>query len=105
VLLEELERTVATARWRTQRVVNTELLALYWRLGHTVLTRQQTEGWGTRVIDRLAADLRAAFPDMRGLSRRNVVYMRTFAAAFPRRSRNSLLRDCRGGTSPCCSTN
>jgi hypothetical protein len=45
--------------------------------------RQHAEGWGTRVIDRLATDLRAAFPQMRGLSRRNLVYMRTFAAAYP----------------------
>ncbi len=82
-LLEDLKRTVAAARWRTQRTVNTELLTLYWRLGDAVLQRQHAEGWGTRVIDRLATDLRAAFPDMRGLSRRNLVYMRTFAAAYP----------------------
>ncbi len=82
-LLEDLKRTVAGARWRAQRAVNTELLGLYWRLGHAILSRQQAEGWGTRVIDRLSADLRAAFPGMRGLSQRNLVYMRTFAAAFP----------------------
>jgi len=82
-LLEDLKRTVAGARWRAQRAVNTDLLGLYWRLGHTILSRQQAEGWGTRVIDRLSADLRAAFPEMRGLSRRNLIYMRTFAAAFP----------------------
>jgi len=74
---------VASSRWRAQRAVNTELLGLYWRLGHAILNRQQVEGWGTRVIDRLSSDLRAAFPDMRGLSQRNLVYMRTFAAAFP----------------------
>jgi predicted nuclease of restriction endonuclease-like (RecB) superfamily len=81
-LLEDLKRTVAGARWHAQRAVNTELLRLYWRLGRAILSRQQAEGWGTRVIDRLAADLRAAFPEMRGLSQRNLVYMRTFAAAF-----------------------
>ncbi len=59
------------------------MLALYWQLGDAVLQRQHAEGWGTRVIDRLATDLRAAFPQMRGLSRRNLVYMRTFAAAYP----------------------
>jgi predicted nuclease of restriction endonuclease-like (RecB) superfamily len=81
-LLEQLKRTVATARWQAQRVVNTELLRLYWRLGSTVLERQREEGWGTRVIDRLATDLRAAFPDMRGLSRSNLKYMRQMAAAW-----------------------
>jgi len=50
-LLADLKATVQAARWQAQRVVNTELLRLYWRLGHTVLQRQQAEGWGTRVID------------------------------------------------------
>ena len=82
-LLEDLKSAVAAARWRAQRVVNTELLGLYWRIGHTILSRQQDEGWGTRVIDRLSTDLRAAYPDMRGLSQRNLVYMRSFAASWP----------------------
>jgi len=81
-LLEQLKRTVAAARWQAQRVVNTELLGLYWRLGNTVLQRQHEEGWGTRTIDRLATDLRAAFPEMRGLSRSNLHYMRQMAAAW-----------------------
>jgi len=82
-LLEELKRDVTAARWRAQRLVNTELVGLYRRLGHAILDRQRAEGWGTRVIDRLAADLRGAFPAMRGLSARNLVYMRTLAAAYP----------------------
>jgi len=82
-LLDDLKRAVGEARWRAQRVVNAELLALYWRIGHTILDRQDAEGWGTRVIDRLSRDLRAAYPEMRGLSQRNLVYMRSFAAAFP----------------------
>ena len=58
-LLEQLKLTIAAARWHAQRVVNTELLRLYSRLGNAVLARQREEGWGTRVIDRLATDLRA----------------------------------------------
>lgn len=82
-LLEDLKRTVAAARWQAQRVVHTELLHLYWQIGRAILDRQHTEGWGTRVIDRLATDLRAAFPEMRGLSRSNLFYMRALAAAWP----------------------
>jgi predicted nuclease of restriction endonuclease-like (RecB) superfamily len=81
-LLDELKRAVGEARWRAQRVVNTELLALYWRIGHTILDRQDAEGWGTRVIDRLSTDLRAAYPEMRGLSRSNIKYMRQMAATW-----------------------
>ena len=82
-LLEELKQAVAQARWRAQRVVNTELLGLYWQIGKTILTRQGVEGWGTRVINRLANDLRAEFPQMRGLSQRNLVHVRTFATTWP----------------------
>jgi predicted nuclease of restriction endonuclease-like (RecB) superfamily len=82
-LLDDLKRAVGEARWRAQRVVNTELLALYWRIGHTILDRQKDEGWGARVIDRLSVDLRAAYPEMRGLSRSNLFYMRSFAASWP----------------------
>ena len=81
-LLAELKAALAAARLRAHRTVNTELLGLYWQIGHAILERQHAEGWGTKVIERLAVDLRAAFQQMRGLSRRNLVYMRTFAAAF-----------------------
>jgi predicted nuclease of restriction endonuclease-like (RecB) superfamily len=47
------------------------------------LERQEREGWGAKIIDRLSADLREAYPDMSGLSLRNLKYMRTFAAAWP----------------------
>ena len=63
---------------------NSALVRLYWDIGRTVLDRQQREGWGAKVIDRLSADLRAAYPDMTGLSPRNLRYMRAFAAAWPK---------------------
>jgi len=83
-LLEQLKTQVRQARIRASRVVNTELLTLYWDLGRAILDRQETEGWGTKVIDRLAVDLRAAFPEMRGLSRSNLKYMRQMASTWPR---------------------
>ncbi len=48
-----------------------------------ILERQERAGWGAKVIDRLAADLREAYPDMKGFSPRNLKYMRAFAAAWP----------------------
>jgi predicted nuclease of restriction endonuclease-like (RecB) superfamily len=56
---------------------------LYWQIGKEILERQETEGWGTKVIDRLSADLYAAFPQMKGFSSRNLKYMRAFAKAYP----------------------
>jgi len=83
-LLATLKEEVRTARLRAHRVVNAELLVLYWTIGKAILDRQAAEGWGTRVINRLADDLRAEFPEMRGLGRSNVHYMRALAAAWPR---------------------
>ena len=59
------------------------MVLLYWDIGRTILARQDKAGWGAKVIDRLSVDLREAFPDMKGLSPRNLKYMRAFAAAWP----------------------
>ncbi len=65
--------------------VNRELVLLYWEIGHAILERQQAEGWGARVIDRLAANLRRAFPALKGFSPRNLKYMQALAEAYPER--------------------
>lgn len=82
-LLERVKLEVQSARTRAALAVNRNLVELYWRLGRLILERQDVENYGTKVIDRLAVDLRAAFPGMRGLGRRNLQYMRSFAAAWP----------------------
>ena len=63
--------------------VNAELIVLCWQIGKQILDRQEKEGWGTKVIDRLSADLHAAFPQMKGFSIRNLKYMRSFAETYP----------------------
>jgi len=82
-LLDQLKAEVRRTQLRAVRRANLELVGLYWRIGKLILERQSQEGWGTQVIDRLAADLKAEFPDMSGLSKRNLTYMRTFASAWP----------------------
>jgi predicted nuclease of restriction endonuclease-like (RecB) superfamily len=79
----ELKQRVERARQRAVASVNRELVALYWQIGRDILDRQQKQGWGAGVVDRLARDLKAAFPDMRGFSPRNLKYMRALAQAFP----------------------
>jgi predicted nuclease of restriction endonuclease-like (RecB) superfamily len=78
----ELKRKIGEARHRASLAVNHELILLYWGIGRDILTRQQQEGWGAKVIDRLADDLRRIFPEMTGLSARNLKYMRAFAVAW-----------------------
>ena len=81
-LLAELKSRVRTAQVRAALSVNRELVALYWDIGRVILQRQQTEGWGAKVVARLAADLRTEFPEMKGFSRPNLLFMRAFAAAW-----------------------
>jgi len=71
-LLEAVKDEIAASRVRAARAVNAELISMYWRIGALILERQAAQGWGARVIERLAADLRASFPGARGLSRRNL---------------------------------
>lgn len=81
--LTDLKRRIHSAQQRATLAVNRELVLLYWQIGRDVLERQSREGWGAKVVDRLAHDLRAAFPDMKGFSPRNLKYMRAFAQAWP----------------------
>jgi len=82
-VLDELKDLIRETRVRTVLSANAAMIHLYWRMGQSIRDRQAREGWGAKVIDRLSADLRDAFPDMSGLSSRNLRYMRDFAAAWP----------------------
>lgn len=82
-LLGEIKRRIQTGRLKAVMAANSAMVSLYWDVGRLILDRQRQAGWGAKVIDRLSADLRETFPDMRGLSPRNLKYMRSFAAAWP----------------------
>ena len=81
--LAKVKARVSSAQQRAALAVNQELLVLYWRLGRDILERQARDGWGAGVVDQVSADLRAAFPEMKGFSRANLMYMRAFADAWP----------------------
>jgi len=82
-LLEAAKAAVQAARTRVALAANSELILLYWKLGKLILERMDAEGWGTKVVDRLSSDLRLEFPEMSGLSPRNLRYMRSMAMAWP----------------------
>ena len=81
--LETIKTRVRQAQLKAVVAVNTELILLYWQIGHEIWQRQLVEGWGAKVIEHLSADLHASFPQMKGFSPRNLQYMRTFAEAYP----------------------
>ncbi|MBM4119103.1 DUF1016 domain-containing protein [bacterium] len=82
----EIKSRIERERLRVVLAANAAMVLLYWDVGRMILARQEQAGWGAKVIDRLAADLREAFPDMKGFSARNLKYMRAFAAAWPERA-------------------
>jgi predicted nuclease of restriction endonuclease-like (RecB) superfamily len=81
--LSQLKRDITQSQQRATLSANAELVQLYGRIGRDILQRQSTQGWGAKVIDRLAHDLKDAFPDMRGWSSSNLKYMRFFAQHCP----------------------
>ena len=81
-LFAELKSRVRAAQVKAAVAVNRELILLYWHIGREILRAQKAEGWGTKVVERLAKDLAAEFPEMGGFSFTNLMRMRTFAGAY-----------------------
>jgi predicted nuclease of restriction endonuclease-like (RecB) superfamily len=84
-VLDEIKQRIRQERLRVVMAANSAMVLLYWDIGQLILQRQDQAGWGAKIIDRLAKDLREAFPDMKGFSPRNLKYMRAVAAAWPER--------------------
>jgi predicted nuclease of restriction endonuclease-like (RecB) superfamily len=81
--LAELKARIHSAQQRATLAVNSELLLLYWSIGQDFLARQAQAGWGAKVLDRVSRDLKTTFPEMKGFSRSNLMYMRLFAESWP----------------------
>jgi len=81
-LLDRVKTRIGEARVRAGLAANKELIVLYWEVGKLIVARQEDEGWGSVVIERLSRDIRHAFPDLRGFSPRNFWRMRAFYLAY-----------------------
>lgn len=82
-LLEELKIYLRQAQLKATLSVNSHMVITYWGMGKKILLRQAEQGWGAKVIDNLAKDLKTEFPNMQGISARNLKYMRKFAETYP----------------------
>jgi predicted nuclease of restriction endonuclease-like (RecB) superfamily len=82
ILLQRLKERIRVTQVQASLAVNRELILLYWQIGREILIRQQQQGWGAKVVNRLAKDLQHEFPEMKGFSSRNLKYMRAFAEAY-----------------------
>lgn len=81
--LKALKERIRSAQLRAALAVNQELILLYWQIGRDILLKEQEQGWGAKVVARLASDLKREFPEMKGFSARNLRYMKSFAEAYP----------------------
>ena len=81
--IEDIIKEIKKQRISTILNANSDMIYLYWNIGKAILKKKREEGWGTRVIDRMAKDLKDEFPDMSGFSPRNIKYMRKFAECWP----------------------
>ena len=77
--IEEIKNEIKNRRISVVLSANSSMICMYWNIGRAVLEKQNQQGWGTKVIDRMAKDLKEAFPEMSGFSPRNIKYMRKFA--------------------------
>ena len=80
--IEEVKAEILKQKISVVLNANSSMICLYWNIGRAILKKQE-EGWGAKVIDRMAKDLKDAFPEMSGFSPRNIKYMRKFAESWP----------------------
>ncbi|MGB0428869.1 MAG: DUF1016 N-terminal domain-containing protein [Bacteroidia bacterium] len=83
LLLAEVKQKIVSAQLKAALSVNTEMIFLYWQIGNSIANQQAKKGWSSGIIPRLAKDLKAEFPDMKGYSERNLGYMLRFAKEYP----------------------
>ena len=78
----DLKQRIQHSQIKAALKVNTDLIMLYWDVGNRIIEKQKESDWGDGVLDQLSTDLRVAFPQMKGFSRRNLFYMKQFAQAY-----------------------
>ena len=86
VFFAAIKERIARERIKAVMAANAAMVLMYWDIGAKILEKQNVEGWGAKIVDRLSHDLKAAFPEMNGFSPRNLKYMRKFAECWPDRS-------------------
>ncbi len=81
-LLQSIKKRIQESRILAYRAVNKGLIELYWNIGKDIASRQERDGWGKSVVERLSRDLHEEFPGTSGFSARNLWYMRCIYAEY-----------------------
>ncbi len=80
--ITSLKAKICSAQIKGAIAVNRELINLYWEIGKEILEKQEQEGWGAKVMERVAKDLQNEFPGIEGFSRANMFRMKAFFSAY-----------------------
>ncbi|MCQ2347095.1 MAG: DUF1016 N-terminal domain-containing protein [Paludibacteraceae bacterium] len=80
--LSSIKTEISASRRRVMISANTQMMMMYYHIGKQILEYQASEGWGAKIIDRLSADIKKAYPELKGFSPRNLKYMRKFAETW-----------------------
>ena len=54
--IEEVKKEIQKQRISVVLNANSSMICLYWNIGRAILQKQEEEGWGTKIIDRMAKD-------------------------------------------------
>jgi len=77
-LLTDIKEQIKIAQTRAITSVNSEMIILYYNIGKSIHKRQEKEGWGTKVVQKLSLDLKNELPKVKGFSERNIMFMLQF---------------------------
>lgn len=80
--ITSLKTKIHSAQVKGAIAVNKELIKLYWEMGKDIVQKQKQEGWGSKVLEKVAKDLQKEFPGVDGFSRSNIFYIRSFYVAY-----------------------
>ena len=80
--ITSLKVRIRSAQIKAAVAVNSELIKLYWEIGKEIVDKQEREGWGSGVLEKVAKDIQNEFPGIEGFSRSNIFYMRSFYIAY-----------------------
>jgi predicted nuclease of restriction endonuclease-like (RecB) superfamily len=81
-MLSSIKERIRRAQYDALKVVNKEMISLYWDIGHMIVERQEKERWGKSVVENLSVDLQREFPGVQGYSKDNLWRMRKFYLCY-----------------------
>ncbi|MBK7635195.1 MAG: DUF1016 family protein [Saprospiraceae bacterium] len=78
IFFEDIKEQIRKSQYEAFKLVNKELIDLYWTIGKIIVEKQEKQGWGKSIVEVLSEDLQKEFPGVQGYSISNLWRMRSF---------------------------